>query len=82
MMDATTRQRSDAELDRDWQPNGRRPQSTMARHFSVALDNLFDIDNRIIDLDAAVDQKYVTNTAALFCRVEVEIRAREELLGG
>jgi hypothetical protein len=53
-------QRSDEELDRDWKPSGRRPQSTMARHFSVALDDLFKIDNSIADLDAAVDQKYAS----------------------
>jgi cytidylate kinase len=31
---------------------------TMARNFSVDLDNLFKIDNSLADLDAAVDQKY------------------------
>lgn len=51
-------QRSDEELDREWKPSGRRPQSTMARHFSVTLDDLFKMDNSIADLDAAVDQKY------------------------
>lgn len=56
-MDTTTRQRSDSDLDREWIPSGRRPQSTMARHFSVTLDDLFKIDNSIADLDAAVDQK-------------------------
>jgi len=62
-MDVT--QRSDEELDRDWKPNGRRPQSTMARHFSVALDDLFKIDNSIADLDAAVDQKYASLSHSL-----------------
>ncbi|KFY86659.1 hypothetical protein V498_07426 [Pseudogymnoascus sp. VKM F-4517 (FW-2822)] len=52
-------QRSDEELDREWKPSGRRPQSTMARHFSITLDDLFKMDNSIADLDAAVDQKYV-----------------------
>lgn len=36
-----------------------RPQSTMARSFSLALNDLFKIDNSIADLDAAVSEKYV-----------------------
>ena len=63
---------SDDELDREWKPNGR-PQSsviisiatdptdlvnsTMARSFSAALNDVFKIDNSLADLDAAVDQK-------------------------
>lgn len=57
-MDTFARQRSDSELDTEWQPSGRRPQSTMAKHFSLALDDLFKMDNSIADLDAAVDEKY------------------------
>ena len=33
--------------------------STMARSFSLALNDLFKIDGSLADLDAAVDQKYV-----------------------
>jgi hypothetical protein len=51
---------SDDELDREWKPSGKaRPQSTMARSFSLALNDLFKIDNSIADLDAAVSEKYV-----------------------
>jgi hypothetical protein len=50
---------SDEELDREWKPSKARPQSTMARSFSLALNDLFKIDNSIADLDAAVSEKYV-----------------------
>jgi hypothetical protein len=50
---------SDDELDREWKPSKARPQSTMARSFSLALNDLFKIDNSIADLDAAVSEKYV-----------------------
>ncbi|CAH0014583.1 unnamed protein product [Clonostachys rhizophaga] len=48
---------SDAELDRDWKPNGRRPQSTIARSFSAELMDIFRIENDISDLDKEVDQR-------------------------
>lgn len=63
-MNTFTRQRSDSELDSEWQPSGRRPQSTMAKHFSLALDDLFKMDNSIADLDAAVDEKYFSRPFA------------------
>ncbi|KFY77176.1 hypothetical protein V501_05637 [Pseudogymnoascus sp. VKM F-4519 (FW-2642)] len=75
-------QRSDEELDREWKPSGRRPQSTMARHFSITLDDLFKIDNSIADLDAAVDQKkrlVSTHTSELKA-LEEALRATEERL--
>ncbi|KFY01913.1 hypothetical protein O988_02457 [Pseudogymnoascus sp. VKM F-3808] len=75
-------QRSDEELDREWKPSGRRPQSTMARHFSVTLDDLFKMDNSIADLDAAVDQKkrlVSTHTSELKA-LEEALRATEERL--
>lgn len=48
---------TDEELDRDWVPNGRRPQSTMARSFSAELMDIFRIENSISDLDNQVDQR-------------------------
>jgi hypothetical protein len=64
---------SDDELDRDWKPNGRpqsyvyssqRPmlsqltaRRTLARSFSLALDDLFKIDNSVADLDAVIYEK-------------------------
>ncbi|KFY12161.1 hypothetical protein V491_06890 [Pseudogymnoascus sp. VKM F-3775] len=75
-------QRSDEELDREWKPSGRRPQSTMARHFSVTLDDLFKMDNSIADLDAAVDQKkrLVSTHASELKALEEALRATEERL--
>ncbi|PNY24151.1 Uncharacterized protein TCAP_05901 [Tolypocladium capitatum] len=49
---------TDAELDRDWQPNGRRPQSTIARSFSQELMDIFRIENSLTDLDKQVDTRY------------------------
>ncbi|KFY21815.1 hypothetical protein V493_07085 [Pseudogymnoascus sp. VKM F-4281 (FW-2241)] len=75
-------QRSDEELDKEWKPSARRPQSTMARHFSVTLDDLFKMDNSIADLDAAVDQKkrLVSTHASELKALEEALRATEERL--
>jgi hypothetical protein len=56
---------SDEELDREWKPARARPQSTMARSFSLALNDLFKIDNSIADLDAAVSEKYVPSSTQI-----------------
>ncbi|TEA21047.1 hypothetical protein C8034_v007513 [Colletotrichum sidae] len=48
---------TDAELDRDWVPNGRRPQSTIARSFSAELMDIFRIDNSVADLDEKLHQQ-------------------------
>ncbi|KAJ3524741.1 hypothetical protein NM208_g11939 [Fusarium decemcellulare] len=53
---------TDEELDRDWQPNGRRPQSTIARSFSAELMDIFRIENSLTDLDAQVHDKPSTRT--------------------
>ncbi|RGP72686.1 spc7 protein [Fusarium longipes] len=50
---------TDEELDRDWQPNGRRPQSTIARSFSAELMDIFRIENSLTDLDQQVHDKLV-----------------------
>ncbi|KAE8448870.1 hypothetical protein EG329_008872 [Mollisiaceae sp. DMI_Dod_QoI] len=55
---------SDEEMDREWKPSAR-PQSTMARSFSLALNDLFKIDNSLADLDAAVYEKCVIPTCPL-----------------
>jgi len=73
---------SDEDLDRDWKPNGRRPQSTMARSFSAALDDMFKIDNSIADLDAAVAEKKqaVSSQTSELEALEARLRATEERL--
>ncbi|KAI1275733.1 hypothetical protein F5Y07DRAFT_400045 [Xylaria sp. FL0933] len=49
--------RTDEELDRDWVPNGRRPQSTIARSFSAELMDIFRIENSVADLDEQIDKR-------------------------
>jgi len=72
---------SDEALDREWKPNGR-PQSTMARSFSLALNDLFKIDNSIADLDAAVSEKkrVVSSQTSELEALEARLRATEERL--
>ncbi|KKA27228.1 hypothetical protein TD95_003325, partial [Thielaviopsis punctulata] len=48
---------TDEELDRDWKPSGRRPQSTIAQSFSQELSDLFRIENSAVDLDSQVDKR-------------------------
>ncbi|KAI9049756.1 hypothetical protein LZ554_005907 [Drepanopeziza brunnea f. sp. 'monogermtubi'] len=72
---------SDAELDREYKPSGR-PTSTMAQSFSLALNDLFKIDNSLADLDAAVSEKkkaVSTQTSELEA-LEARIKATEERL--
>ncbi|CAJ2511773.1 Uu.00g073980.m01.CDS01 [Anthostomella pinea] len=50
-------QPTDAELDHDWKPSGRRPQSTIARSFSQELMDIFRIENSVADLTEQVDKR-------------------------
>jgi len=72
---------SDDELDREWKPNAR-PQSTMARSFSLALNDLFKIDNSLADLDAAVSEKkqQVSSQTSELEALEARLKATEERL--
>lgn len=72
---------SDDELDREWKPTGR-PQSTMARSFSLALNDLFKIDNSVADLDAAVSEKKqkVSSQTSELEALEARLKATEERL--
>jgi len=72
---------SDEELDREWKPKNR-PQSTMARSFSLALNDLFKIDNSLADLDAAVSEKKraVSSQTSELEALEARLRATEERL--
>ncbi|KAM0809412.1 hypothetical protein AB5N19_09755 [Seiridium cardinale] len=74
--------RSDAELDNDWKPNGRRPQSTIARSFSAELMDIFRIENSVADLDHKVEQKKqeVNSQASELEALERRIREMEERL--
>ncbi|POR31727.1 Uncharacterized protein TPAR_08045, partial [Tolypocladium paradoxum] len=78
----TTSIMTDAELDRDWQPNGRRPQSTIARSFSQELMDIFRIENSLTDLDQQVDtrRQNVGKTNQELADIEARIREMEERL--
>jgi len=72
---------ADDDMDREWKPSGR-PQSTMARSFSLALNDLFKIDNSLADLDAAVSEKkkVVSSQTSELEALEARLRATEERL--
>ncbi|KAI1196560.1 hypothetical protein F5X97DRAFT_325392 [Nemania serpens] len=80
--------RTDEELDRDWVPNGRRPQSTIARSFSAELMDIFRIENSIADLGEQVDRRKhqvttgQTELQALEARLkEMEARLQTSKIG-
>lgn len=75
---------TDEELDRDWKPNGRRPQSTIARSFSAELMDIFRIENSVADLDEKVDKrkKEIDNQTSELEALEARIREMEERLKG
>lgn len=69
------------DLDKEYTPNGR-PQSTMARSFSLALNELFKIDDSIADLDAKVFEKKqaLSSQTSELEALEARLRATEERL--
>ncbi|KAM3074465.1 hypothetical protein ACMFMG_002731 [Clarireedia jacksonii] len=72
---------SDAELDNEWAPTGR-PQSTMARSFALALDEMFKLDTSLEDLDAVVSEKKreISSQTSELEQLEARIRETEERL--
>jgi chromosome segregation ATPase len=75
---------ADEELDRNWKPNGRRPQSTIARTFSQELMDIFRIENSLTDLDQQVDQRrqVVDKNTQELASIEKRIREMEARLTG
>lgn len=85
---------TDEQLDRDWQPNGRRPQSTIARSFSQELIDIFRIEDSVSDLgkdnksaeDAELESKLeqkkqeVTSQSSELEALERRIKEMEERL--
>ncbi|POS80193.1 hypothetical protein DHEL01_v201420 [Diaporthe helianthi] len=73
---------SDEALDRDWKPNGRRPQSTIARSFSAELADIFRLENSVADLDAKIDERkqVVQSRASELEALEQRIRDMEARL--
>ncbi|KAL2024376.1 hypothetical protein VTK56DRAFT_8858 [Thermocarpiscus australiensis] len=73
---------TDEELDREWQPNGRRPQSTVAQMFSQELKDIFRIDNSVADLDEQVDRRrqHINSQTSELEALEARIREMEKRL--
>lgn len=74
--------KTDEELDREWKPSGRRPQSTIARSFSAELMDIFRIENSVVDKDEDVDKrkKNVNAQASEIQALEARIREMEARL--
>ncbi|KAK3990728.1 hypothetical protein QBC44DRAFT_60801 [Cladorrhinum sp. PSN332] len=74
--------RTDSEIDQDWKPNGRRPQSTIAQAFQQELMDIFRIDNSVADLDEKVDKrkKEINSASSELEALEARIREMEERL--
>ncbi|KAI1330575.1 hypothetical protein F5Y16DRAFT_396071 [Xylariaceae sp. FL0255] len=74
--------RTDEELDRDWVPSGRRPQSTIARSFSQELMDIFRIENSVADLDEQVDKRkqQVTTGQTELQALEARLKEMEQRL--
>lgn len=68
---------TDEELDRNWKPSGRRPQSTIARSFSAELMDIFKIENSVADLDEQVYKRKHTVTLRNTELEALEARIRE-----
>ncbi|GAB1312764.1 hypothetical protein MFIFM68171_02974 [Madurella fahalii] len=73
---------SDQEMDREWKPNGRRPQSTIAQMFSQELMDIFRIDNSVADLDEQVDKRkqQINSQTSELEALEARIREMEQRL--
>ncbi|KUI67469.1 hypothetical protein VM1G_03116 [Cytospora mali] len=72
----------DDALDREWKPNGRRPQSTIARSFSLELQDIFRIEDSVAELDAKLDERKqnVQSQASELEALEQRIKEMEERL--
>ncbi|KAL7798238.1 hypothetical protein V8C37DRAFT_249630 [Trichoderma ceciliae] len=73
---------TDEELDRNWQPNGRRPQSTIARNFSMELEDIFNLDDAKAELQQSLDTRKHNigkNTEEL-ATLEARLREMEQRL--
>ncbi|KAJ4415033.1 hypothetical protein N0V85_002893 [Neurospora sp. IMI 360204] len=69
---------TDEELDRDWKPNGRRPQSTVARNFSQELMDIFRIDKDITDLADQADKRSVSANANASATIDIDLDTRKQ----
>ncbi|KAF2090298.1 hypothetical protein K490DRAFT_54690 [Saccharata proteae CBS 121410] len=67
--------------DRDWKPKNR-PQSTIAREFSAALDDIFNLSGKFDNVEKEVQSKQeaMTSQTAELEALEARLRATEERL--
>ncbi|EOD42848.1 Alpha/beta hydrolase fold-3 [Neofusicoccum parvum] len=74
-------QSASASPDRDWVPR-QRPQSQIAKNFSAALDDIFNLSGKFDDVEKEVDQKQqaLTSQNAELEALEARLRAAEERL--
>ncbi|KAM0469971.1 hypothetical protein ACHAPX_010226 [Trichoderma viride] len=73
---------TDEELDRNWQPSGRRPQSTIARNFQMELEDIFGLDEQKAELQESYDTRNYNigkNTQEL-ASLEERLREMEQRL--
>ncbi|KAM0264743.1 hypothetical protein ACHAQJ_000568 [Trichoderma viride] len=73
---------TDEELDRNWTPSGRRPQSTIARNFQLELEDIFNLDENKAELVQSVDTRKHNigkNTEEL-ASLEARLREMEQRL--
>ncbi|DAA78755.1 TPA_exp: Uncharacterized protein A8136_2540 [Trichophyton benhamiae CBS 112371] len=77
-----SQERTDVELDKEWKPNGRRPQSTMARSLAAALDNAFMLDSEVDNLTNSIHYKQtlVSMQSRELEALEARLRATENRL--
>ncbi|KUL87899.1 hypothetical protein ZTR_03193 [Talaromyces verruculosus] len=71
-----------SDTEQEWKPNPRRPQSTMAQAFSLALDSAFMLDNEVNDLTQSIElkkQRMTIQTRELEA-LQARIRETEERL--
>ncbi|EHK15545.1 uncharacterized protein TRIVIDRAFT_38123 [Trichoderma virens Gv29-8] len=73
---------TDEELDRNWQPNGRRPQSTIARNFQLELEDIFNLDETKAELQQSYDtRKYnINKNTEELTSLEARLREMEQRL--
>ncbi|KAL6696053.1 hypothetical protein J3F84DRAFT_348300 [Trichoderma pleuroticola] len=73
---------TDEELDRNWQPNGRRPQSTIARNFQLELEDIFNLDETKAELQQSYDtRKYnINKNTEELSTLEARLREMEQRL--
>ncbi|EZF28330.1 Ca2+dependent lipid-binding protein, contains C2 domain protein [Trichophyton interdigitale] len=77
-----SQERTDVELDKEWKPSGRRPQSTMARSLAAALDNAFMLDSEVDNLTNSIHYKQtlVSMQSRELEALEARLRATENRL--